>query len=361
MEISYTSSLDAVEPAEWTRLAERSGHIFATREWLLTWWSHYGRARRQLVGVARAGGQPVAIVPLYLWWRHGIPVLRFVGHGASDQLGPVCAPLSEPGAAASVRETMDAVPLQRFVLLAEQVAADQRFGELVGARPMFREASPVLQLKHASWDEFVRGRGRNFRQQVRRFPHKLAELGTVSFRLARDPEHLSRDLDTLFHLHSKRWGSDATAFLLAAPFHREFAMQALHRGWLRLWFLEIDGKPVAALYGFRFAGAESAYQSGRDPALARHPVGFVLLAHAAREALTDGMSEYRLLRGGAPYKERFATGDPGLETYGLPRGAPARLMLAAARAAGGRSLGLRRILDRSRPHSLRRQLPAAGA
>ena len=70
-------------------------------------------------------------------------------------------------------------------------------------------------------------------------------------------------------------------------------------------------KPVAALYGFRFAGAESAYQSGRDPAFGQQPVGFVLLAHAVREALTDGMYEFRLLRGGAPYKERFATSDPG--------------------------------------------------
>ena len=64
-----------------------------------------------------------------------------------------------------------------------------------------------------------------------------------------------------------------------------------------------------------------------------------------REALTDGMGEYRLLRGGAAYKERFATSDPGLETFGVPRGATAQVMLAAARAAGGRSLGVRRILD----------------
>ena len=52
-------------------------------------------------------------------------------------------------------------------------------------------------------------------------------------------------------------GGAATPFLLAAPFHYEFATQALHHGWLRVWFLEIDGRPVAALHGFRFADAES--------------------------------------------------------------------------------------------------------
>jgi CelD/BcsL family acetyltransferase involved in cellulose biosynthesis len=298
-----------------------------------------------LIGVVRADGEPVAIVPLYEWWNRGLPVLRFVGHGPSDQLGPVCEPGSD-AAAAAVSEAMGAIPLRRFVLLAEQVAGDHRFGELTGSRPLYREASPMLRFEHESWDEFLTRRARNFRQQVRRFPRKLSELGTLSYRLAADPERLPQDLDTLFDLHRQRWASGATPFLLAESFHREFAAQALRRGWLRLWFLEINGTPVGALYGFRFAGAESAYQSGRDPALRQQPLGFVLLAHAVREALTDGMGEYRLLRGGEAYKERFATSDPGLETFGLPRGASARFLLTAASAARGRSLGVRRILDR---------------
>ena len=335
-----------MEPAEWRRLAERAGHVFATREWLLTWRRHYGKARRELIGLVRAGGDLVAIVPLYEWWKGGVPVLRFVGHGPSDQLGPICAPPSDPAAAEAVREAMGAVPLRRFVLLAETVAGEQHFGDLTGARSLYREASPMLRFEHNSWEEFLEERPRNFRKQARRFPRKLSELGTVSYRLAADPERLPGDLDTLFRLHRQRWGGAETAFLRGAAFHREFAAQALEQGWLRLWFLEIDGKPVAALHGFRFAGVESGYQSGRDPALQQQPLGFLLLLHAVREALKDGMCEYRFLRGGEAYKERFSTSDPGLETYGLPRGAPAQLMLAAARAARGRSLGLRRILDR---------------
>lgn len=346
MDISFSSSLDDVNAADWRRLAERAGHVFATPEWLLTWWRHFGKSRRQLVGVVRSGGDVVAVVPLYEWWRQGVSVLRFIGHGPGDQLGPVSAPLSEPAAATAVGEALDAVPLRRFVLLAEHVAGDQHFGDLTGARFLYREASPVLRLEQASWDDFLRQRGRNFRQQVRRFPRKLSELGEVSYRLASDPERLEQDLDTLFELHRRRWDGSGSAFLDAAAFQREFATRALERGWLRLWFLELDGRPIAALHGFRFAGTESAYQAGRDPAFRQQPLGFVLLAHAVREALADGMREYRLLRGGAAYKERFATGDPGLETFGLPRGASAGFMLGAAAAARGRSLGLRRILDR---------------
>jgi CelD/BcsL family acetyltransferase involved in cellulose biosynthesis len=340
-EISYTHSLDDVPVTEWRRLATDAGHVFATPEWLLTWWRHYGKGCRQLIGLARAGGKLVAVVPLCESWTHGVSVLRFVGHGAGDQLGPVSALFSDPVAASAVRDVIAGIPLKRFILFAERIRGDQRLTELSSGRLLYREPSPVLQ---GSWDDFLRARGRNFRQQVRRFPRKLAEVGTVSYRLASDPERLDQDLDTLFRLHSQRWEGAATSFLRAAKFHRDFAAHAFRHGWLRLWFLEIDGTPVAALLGFRFAGVEAAYQSGRDPALQQQPLGFVLLAHAARTALDDGMREYRLGRGGDPYKNRFATADPTLETYGLARGGAARLLLSAAPAQRGRSLGLRRML-----------------
>ena len=88
LEVSYTRSLDAWIAADWRGLAERAGHVFATREWLSHGGVITGRRGRQLIGLARAGGDLVAIVPLYEWWKRGIPVLRFVGHGPSDRLGP---------------------------------------------------------------------------------------------------------------------------------------------------------------------------------------------------------------------------------------------------------------------------------
>jgi len=346
-DVEYAGSVEGVPTAEWDALAEAAGHVFATPEWLRIWWRRHSAGRRPLVGLARNGGRLRAIVPMYVWWRHGVAVLRFAGHGPSDRLGPISAPLSDPAAADVVRATLAALPLRRFVLVAEHVAADEGFGRLTGARPLYREPSPVLRFEHDTWDAFLAARPANFRQQVRRYPRRLAEHGAaVAFRLATDRDRLDRDLDTLFALHRARWDGQETPFLAAAAFHREFARLAFDRGWLRLSFLEVDGRPVAALYGFRFAGAESGYQAGRDPRFAGGQVGFVLLAHAVQAALEDGMREFRFGRGGSAYKERFATSDPGIETYGLTRGAAASGMLSTALALRGRSLGVRRLLDR---------------
>ncbi len=341
MDVEYTRSLDAVPRTEWTRLAVGAGNIFATPEWLSAWWRSYGGAREALIGVVRRDSEIVAIVPLYVWWKRGLPILRFIGHGVSDRLGPISPP-GDRSAAEAIKTAFDAIPLRRFILLAELVAGQQEFGGLVGGRTLYTDASPLLRVEHTSWDEFLQGRGSNFRQQVRRFPRKLAELGTVSYRLTSDPLTLDRDLDTLFDLHRRRWDGANTPFLLAAGLHRDIAASALRRGWLRLWFLQINRKPVAAYYGFRVSGVEMAYQGGRDPTLAKYPLGFVLLSHAMREAITDGIREYHLLRGGEVYKARFANTDLGLETSAVARGVDARLVLAAASALRGHSLGIRR-------------------
>ena len=149
---------------------------------------------------------------------------------------------------------------------------------------------------------------------------------------------------TLGELHEARWGAEGSGRLQRRPrrFPPGLRRAALERGWLRLWLAEVDGKAVAAWYGFRFGDAEWYYQSGRDPDWDKDSVGLVLLAHTIREAFDDGLRTYRLLRGGESYKDRFATSDPGLETVVAGRGA----LGGAAERSAGAALRLRRALRR---------------
>jgi CelD/BcsL family acetyltransferase involved in cellulose biosynthesis len=78
-------------------------------------------------------------------------------------------------------------------------------------------------------------------------------------------------------------------------------------------------------------------------------VGFVLHTLAIRDALATGAREYRLLRGGEPYKLRLADADRGAETVAVARGARGR---AAVRLLGA---------EHALPRRLRLALPAAVA
>jgi CelD/BcsL family acetyltransferase involved in cellulose biosynthesis len=324
----------------WAARAQESRNIFSSWEWASTWWNLYGAQRRPLIVVCRgADAETAALLPLYLWTERPFRVARFIGHGPADQLGPVCGPAANPTAAEALRRV--AVQARLDLALAELLPGRHGWPHLLGVKPLLIEASPTLSLE-GGWDAYLSGRSANFRQQVRRRERKLHREHVVHLRLADEPRRLRDDLTLLFALHRARWGA-GSPFLRFERFHRDFAAVAFERGWLRLWFLELDGRPVAAWYGFRFAGVESYYQAGRHPALVDESLGFLLLAHSIRQAAADGVREYRLLRGAESFKLRFADADPGVETLALARGIAGRVARVAV-AGSLRSGALRSLL-----------------
>jgi CelD/BcsL family acetyltransferase involved in cellulose biosynthesis len=320
---------------DWARLAEAAGNVFSTPEWADVWWRHFGAGRElRLLAARDAGGEPVAMLPLYLNRTRPLRVLRFVGHGPADQLGPVCAEADRVRVGRALREVVADRRWRADMLVGDRLGGGEGWGDVTGATVLLCEPSPTLAVGGRSWDEFLASRSRNFRDQVRRRERKLAKAHKLEFRLS-DAGHLEGDLDTLMRLHSARWEGASQAFEPGLEaFHRDFAAAALERGWLRLWIAEVDDRAVAAWYGLRYGGAECFYQSGRDPEWDSHSVGFVLLAHSIRCAFEDGMREYRFLRGGDAYKGRFADGDDGVQTLLLGRGSRGRPAAAAAGALG---------------------------
>lgn len=319
---------------EWTRLAELSGHPFAAWEWSLGWWRHLGAGRELHTYLCRDGdGGAVAILPLYAARLGPLRTLRFIGDG--DLRGPICAPAERPLAATCAREEAMRGSGAPPLLLAERLPGGEGWAEALGGRRLRVHPDPVLPLAGVGWEQLLASRSRNFRQQVRRRERRLVEEHGLGFRLCSDPARLGEDMDALVRLHGLRWGERSSGVFAGArgEFQREFAAAAQRRGWLRLWLAEIDGEPVAAWYGWRFAGSEWYYQAGRDPRFDDLSLGFVLLAHTVREACADGVDAYRFLDGAEAYKWRFASADLEAESRALGRGrggAVGALMLAGA-------------------------------
>jgi CelD/BcsL family acetyltransferase involved in cellulose biosynthesis len=310
---------------ELSRLAEESQNIFATPEWLETWWKHFGSGRMRIRACRDPEGRLVTLLPLYRTRRGPLRVLRFLGHGPGDQLGPVCAPSDRAVAASALQEALGS---ERFDLfLGEELPGDADWG-LPG--PTYRSiGSPIVELGGATWEEFLSGRSRNVRKAAGQLrEEKLRRDFGARFR-PEDPSQFESDFETLLALHDLRWGRGATLF--GGPeraFQQEFARLAHDRGWLRLWFLELDGRPAAAWYGFRFGDSYAVYQGGRDQTFKRFSMGTALDLHAIRTACEEGVGEYRFLRGGEPYKYRFATDDPGLVSIAVARGVLGRSLLS---------------------------------
>lgn len=321
---------------DWTRLAERAENVFGTWEWADAWNRHLGAGARLELGVARAAdGGVVAILPLFEARRTPFRLLRFLGAGPSDQLGPICAPEDRWTAAKAMARFLASALRGGGIFIGERVLGTEGLGGQLGGVLLRSGPSPVLPVGGRSFDDFLGSRSRNFREQVRRRERRVAREHRLVYRLTEDPVQLEADMDTLIRLHYARWRDHESNALSGAraSFHRDFSARALAHGWLRLWTMELDRRAVAAWYGFRFAGVETYYQAGRDPALDHLNVGFVLLSHAIRSAFDDGMREFRFGHGDEAYKNRFAELDPKLETIAVGVGLRGHVALAATRLA----------------------------
>ena len=314
---------------EWQELCRTADRgIFATWEWADAWWRAFGGGHELALHTVRdAEGRLIGILPLCLERRAGVRIVRFVGHGPADELGPLHRVGEQVTVANALRRALEG--LDWDVAALEQLPGSVGWPELLGESVWRREANPVVGALEGGWDAYLEGRSANFRQQLRRRGRALAEAG-ARFRIT-DAGTLEHDMDELFRLHRARWDGGSSDFD-DVPFHRDVALRALTAGWLRLWLVEVDGRAVAAWHGFRIGSVATYYQAGRDPALDRTGVGTVLLAHTIRESMAEGATEYRFGRGAERFKYRFTDDDPGLETVALTRGLPGKLALAGVRA-----------------------------
>jgi CelD/BcsL family acetyltransferase involved in cellulose biosynthesis len=304
---------------EWRALAEVQGNAFVTPEWYAAYAAHYGDDAPPFVVRVRDGdGTLAGLLPLCRSRR----TVRFAGANIGDRFAPVAAPGREADVARAAGAALGrgALVLHNVDAGAPWIAAlrERLHGRRVAATRLRGDVLPYVPLTGHTWESFLGARSRNFRSQIRRKERALVDGHGAEYRATSAPDEVAADVATFFALHAARWDEREGGSTITSPtvhaFHADFAAAALARGWLRMSFLEIDGRAVAALYAWRIGGRYAYFQAGFDPEWAAASVGLVLMAHTVREAIDEGADEYDLLLGDETYKARFATDERAVET-----------------------------------------------
>lgn len=322
--IERIQSFDEFEKLQpqWNALLadSRSDCVFLTYEWLSCWWRHQHGGRRLNVLAVRSCEQLTAIAPLALRPRRlarlmPFRTLQFMGTGqtGADYLDVIARNGQEQAAGS---ELGVALARSRCVVEFGQTCPDSTvtgLADALGQRGWAAAVTsvnvcPFIPLAGRNWDDYLASLGAQHRYNFNRRLKNLNKQFEMRLELAADEPSARRALDILLELHNSRFGARSDAFHTQAivEFHREFTTVALRRGWLRLFVLWLDGKPAAALYGLRYGPKFYFYQSGFDPAFARHSVGLVMMGMTIRHAIEDGAAEYDLLHGAEEYKFHWA-------------------------------------------------------
>jgi CelD/BcsL family acetyltransferase involved in cellulose biosynthesis len=318
----------------WNRLA--GGMPFRRWEWLATWWRHYAPGRRLCTLAVYDGlGKLVGLAPWCL--ERSLAqgrVLRFLGSGevCSDYLSLLCEAGLEDEVARAVADYLcgtlgnDRTTCRWDLLELTGVDAEDplvpRLADRLEERGcvVHRAAGPCCwRLEFPStWEAYEAQLSKSHRKQVRRMHERVLATGRAVLHTVRDETELMRGWPILVDLHQRRRQSlgEPGCFASAqfAAFHRDAASRLLAAGALRLHWIELDGRPVAAEYHVAGQNVVYGYQSGVSPeALDEEPGRLAALA-TLRRSLEEGYIAFDFLRGDEPYKAHWrGTPRPSLE------------------------------------------------
>jgi CelD/BcsL family acetyltransferase involved in cellulose biosynthesis len=363
-----------IDPATWDALAARNPAATPFSSWAFhrAWWDAYGDNAHEETLVAEevgggpgTAGTPVAIVPLmhrhgheptdaatHTTMRHGHaaeitplpPNAKVIFFGASyhaDYATILGAPADLPSVAATLadhlaagdadptfREPWDTVDLRRLR------CGDPAAGALEAA---FRECSPtvgwtvtaeredvcpVVQLPPGGdLDAYLARLGKKDRHEIRRKVRRAEAAGELRLEDSADPV---ADLETFIDLHQRRWGADGlfpetSGGRQSRVFFRRLFEAFGPDGALRLSFLTVAGRRIAAGVSFETPDSILLYNAGVDPAARDLSPGIVMGLRMVERAIATGRTRLDYLRGGEPYKYEWGARDEPIERLLLRR------------------------------------------
>ncbi len=315
-EISGKNAVAGLEQV-WKTIQEQSPNTtpFQTWEWNSAWWRYFHRRKRAHILLFHApNGQPIAIAPLYTSRHLGTPLRRlaWMGAGTSDYLGLLSVPDWEIKAGEALFIHIQTRMRCWDIADLQQLSAGSCLPKLcppnspVSLLPM--EACPFLPLPD-SWEKLIAGLSKKMRYNIGYYRRVIEKTFPDSAIFSAGEYELKEGMDALFSLHHRRWKARWLPGVFSTDaiqsFHREIASLFLKQGRLRLHLLRADGAYRAVLYAFTSPNKTYYYQAGFDPEFSKYSPGTTLLAHAIKEAIQEGHTEFDFLRGEESYKYRW--------------------------------------------------------
>jgi CelD/BcsL family acetyltransferase involved in cellulose biosynthesis len=157
-----------------------------------------------------------------------------------------------------------------------------------------------------SWDEFLGVLTGKQRHEVRRKLRRLNEAAEVNYRVVAGFHEVMDEMETFLALFGLS-RSDKAAFMTdqMATYFRSLAKTMARENLLKLYFLDLDGAPAAAVMCFDYDSTVYLYNNGYDGKFSSLSVGLLSKVLTIKESIRTGRKKYDFLKGTEEYKHRL--------------------------------------------------------
>jgi CelD/BcsL family acetyltransferase involved in cellulose biosynthesis len=189
------------------------------------------------------------------------------------------------------------------IVYSHLLAAATHFNYKVLCEP--EDVSMELELP-STWEAFLNGLTGKERHEIRRKLRRLSEAAQINFRVVESQAEVSEQIDTFFELF-KLNRSDKSDFMTdqRVSFFRLLAEALAEARILKLFFLDLDDRPAAAVMCFDYNSTVYLYNNGYDERYRSLSVGLLSKVLTIQNSIERGKIKYDFLKGTEVYKKRL--------------------------------------------------------
>jgi CelD/BcsL family acetyltransferase involved in cellulose biosynthesis len=319
-------SLQSFE-SDWDELADECGAPYCTPLWMLTWWRRVARPGARLrVVVLHDDAELIGVAPFFVdSGPAGIARYRLLGSGSAAPIQPLVRPGKADQVASLIAPVVASADPPPDLVTLEGIPARSRWAGLLAeawpgsSKPwLHRDMSlvaPTLTLSAEGYEEWLKSKSSNFRQQMNRSLRRLTKRG-ATFHLARTEPELKKGIDDFVHLHRSRWDARGGSNALdpgVVEMLRDVANDPSGSTRMRLWTIQADGHAITTQIFIAAGGVVAYWNGGFDEGWGSERPSLQAILAAIQQAWSEGDRQVDFGGGAHDYKLRFADGEEQLE------------------------------------------------
>lgn len=317
-EISSTDSFFELRD-DWDAVLGRSADnsVYLTWEFMANSVKHLGKGKRLRILCIKDHDKIIAIAPLAQSRRSlrgwsGYEVVEPLAYWHNDYNGLILTERAQECLSLFLNYLYDQNDWD-FIFLNNIPETSIIFDILPKLRRTFRfetcyvgAVSPYLTIPD-SMSTLMNGLTAKFRKNLRRSLKNLErDYGKAELRKYNELGSLEETMKVYFCLHQKRWIEKGELGVFSDRKSREMSLSSARllaeRDWLALYFLTVNGKPIAAQYCIEYNQKMYYGLGGFDPSFSSYSVGNLIVMKVIERCIEKKIKEYDFMRGAESYK-----------------------------------------------------------
>ncbi|MBI5021909.1 MAG: GNAT family N-acetyltransferase [Ignavibacteriales bacterium] len=308
---------------DWNNLVLHSAtpSLFISYEWLITWWQcHKNDKLKLFVLMVVKNDELIGIAPL-MKIRHNIfgfgwnsiEFISMMSHAysptnCSGMLDIISTSANSPIVVDAIIEylkfrnrewsyaRLNPIPHDSITISSVANIAGKTFYRY-HQRNVFSGATIYIV---NSWDQYNKGLMNNLYNNIVSAERKLMKLGEIEIKEMTSSPEFDKWYDDILSIERRSWKWSRGVRInekVFKNFYKQIAEQASVNGWLRLWFLFLDGKAIAYDFAIDHNNKITGLKSSFDDEYRKYSPGNILKLHSFKKYFEENKSSIDLLWG----------------------------------------------------------------